>query len=78
MSNLASDRSSMGELFGLFVYTYDYYEWRDLVCVSYSKEALSSVPEIGQCELVEARRSKRDALQASKIRHYTIEPIRVV
>jgi hypothetical protein len=68
-------------MFGLFKYTYDYYEWQELDCVSDKEEKLIeryNTMHSGKHKLVHAESSERDHLRDCETPYYTIEPVDVV
>lgn len=62
-----------GMMFGLFNYSYDWYEWRDLVAVSDSIEKLKA-----ECPHGLMDQKGHEKAQNKEIGHYTIEPVKVI
>lgn len=65
---------------GLFIYSYDWYEWEDLICVSNSEtkliEKFTEVAGDGQ-ELVTCE-SHHSVLRDKEERHYMIKDVEVL
>lgn len=65
-------------MFGLFIYTYDYYEFQELCCVSSKKENLIEYYnniDGNKDKLVDAKSQERNHLKDCEVSYYTIKPV---
>ena len=66
-------------ILGLFLYTYDYYEWKELICISTSRKLLNDkVKELNansylQQPLTALKNYER--MQCEEKCHYAIRPV---
>ena len=65
-------------MFGLFVNTYDYYEWSDLVCVAETEEALVKYYNENRKDYDLLPSKDRAALRDQETCHYSIDRVLVV
>lgn len=63
-------------MYGLFLNTYDYYEWHDLVAVSAVRESLIRLTEGEPYPLLDGKEQKSAA--NSEIFHYVIKEVKEV